>query len=197
MINSQCLGSLHSGPDKISHSHKIILKSSEHIFNKYALMCWKQESWQILNFFPLKLLREQYLHIPSFPKISFSKSSQGKHNSEHLDHKWLLKMSFIPTKIFSTSNYSGFKTWNDFTNWHSNIKAELEKRKSYRYDSSYFKPLHRDWKIWIIFIRQAISRTIICRWPNNNTNSCISRKPVIIKNPILLVICKIIYMYST
>jgi len=37
MINLQCLASIHSGPDKINHSHKIILKFSQHIFRKYAL----------------------------------------------------------------------------------------------------------------------------------------------------------------
>lgn len=182
MINLQCLASLHSGPDKINHSHKIIMKSSQHISSKYTLKCRKCESWQFLiPPPPAKLLREQYLYIPSFPKIPFSKSSQGKYNLEHLDHTWLLKMSFILTKIFSTSTIQGSRLEIISPNSHSNIKAELEKRKRYRCEHNNFKPLHKDWKIWIIFIRQAIAWSIICTWPNNNANIYISHNLIIIK----------------
>lgn len=140
IINLKYLASLHPGPNKINHSRKIILKSSQHIFSKYSLKYCRSESWQFKGFSPFKLLREQYIqYIPSFPKIAFSKSSQGKRNLEHLDHKWLLKISFMLTKIFSISTIQGSRPEMALPNWHSKIKAELEKRKSYRYECSYFK----------------------------------------------------------
>lgn len=91
-------------------------------------------------------------------------------------------------------NYSGFKTWNGLTQLAFENQGRARKEKKLQVWVQLLQT--RDWKIWIIFIKQAIAWSIIFRWPNNNKNVHISWNRNYKKN-ILLIVCNHIYVFNS